>query len=143
VAEVLEVLHDQGLHSGMEKVLSGLSKARLFVPRAKEWIKQYIASCPKCQAPRAPQQHGPMLVEPRWLPLSHVQCDFASITPTKVGGVTYVGVVLYVDMASRVCQMTLVEDATCWRRGGWRTCVARLAPSGSPLWCRSWSSPCS
>jgi len=133
IAEVLGVLHDQSLHVGVGKVQEGLSRAKLFIPKAKEWIGQYVGSCPKCQAPKAPhtpQQHGPLLVEPRWLPLSHIQCDFASITPTKVGGVTYVGVLLFVDMASRVCQMTLVTDAT-----------AASAGKGLERWIQTWGPP--
>lgn len=61
-------------------------------------------------APGQVQGHGPLILTPRQWPLAHVYMDFASLPMTDRGGKEFVGAVIIVDAASRVCQFTAVED---------------------------------
>jgi transposase InsO family protein len=110
--DVFHVAHDEGLHAGMGLVKERLLRAKLFIPNFINHFDKYYASC-TCQHARAPGQvqgHGPLILTPRQWPLAHVYMDFASLPMTDRGGKEFVGAVIIVDAASRVCQFTAVED---------------------------------
>ena len=114
LAGVFEALHDRNLHVGEALVREALGRAHLFIPNFETHWKDYYSAC-GCQHARAPKQilrQGPLLVGPRYYPLSHVFVDFASLPMTDSGGKAFVGAVAIVDACSRVCQFTPVMDKT-------------------------------
>jgi hypothetical protein len=114
LAGVFEAVHDRNLHVGEDLVREALARAHLFIPNfATHWGDYYSAcGCQHARAPKHLQRQGPLLVGPRYYPLSHVFVDFAALPMTDSGGKTYVGAVCIVDACSRECQFTPVEDKT-------------------------------
>ena len=132
LTEIFEVLHDKNMHASPVLVQDSMLRARLFVPNFGKHFDAYYAAC-TCQHARAPKQlrkHGPLLVGPRYWPLSHVFMDFAYLPVTEHGGKSYKGALLVVDACSRVCQFTPVVDMT-----------AETAAAALERWSCTWGFP--
>lgn len=83
VGAVLSLLHDDSLHAHTSKMLDALQQAQLYLPRAREVMDHYCATCPDCQraaAPDAVQSHrARLLVPPRAHPWEHIFLDYAAL----------------------------------------------------------------
>lgn len=112
---IFQVIHDQHLHCGLGAAQERLVKAKLYIPNFTKHFEEYYKAC-TCQHARAPhgeQDTGPLLVTPRFYPLSHLYIDFCSLPFTdEVDNKSYVGAAIIVDAASRACEFTAVENKT-------------------------------
>jgi transposase InsO family protein len=112
---IFQVIHDQHLHCGLGAAQERLVKAKLYIPNFTKHFEEYYKAC-TCQHARAPhgeQDTGPLLVTPRFYPLSHLYIDFCSLPFTdEVYNKSYVGAAIIVDAASRACEFTAVENKT-------------------------------
>ena len=111
---VLRELHDSALggHMGAEKTYVALQK-RVWWPRMKATVEQYVAACPVCQRIKDRTTRGPGLLQPLEPPstrFTHYTMDFVFGLPQSEG---HDGIMTVVDRATkRVVLIPVSESIT-------------------------------